>query len=445
MGNNVDMDEDIEDRREFRRRRRKRNQLISYAVIAVILIGIGVGAFFGISTLVNKVNDERHAQELAAQLEELAAQQEEPVAVEAPVETTVPETEEKSLLDEIVDSCIAEMPLEDKVAGLFIITPEALTDTDAVIKAGDTTKERLNAVAIGGLVYFSKNMKSEEQLTEMLNTTTSMSKYPIFLCVDEEGGEVSRLKEAGISVTDVGDMSAIGAAGDTTKAAEAGTTIGTYLSNFGFNVDFAPVADVLSGTDNTVIGNRSFGTDASVVGSMVAAETEAMESVGVSACLKHFPGLGDTTEDTHEGMANTEKTLDDMRASDFVAFQAGIDAGADFVMVSHLSAANVIGDNTPCSLSGVMITDTLRNELGFQGIVVTDALNMTAITDYYSSAEASVQALTAGADMLLMPENYQEAYQGVLDAVNDGTLTEERINESLRRIYRVKYADKVEQ
>lgn len=266
--------------------------------------------------------------------------------------------------------------------------------------------------------------------------------YPVFLAVDEEGGSVSRVAGAGLA-DDVGDMSEIGSTCDPEKAKEAGTTIGTYLSQFGFNVDFAPVADVVS-AENAVIGNRSFGSDPNVVGTMVAAEVQGLQESGVSACLKHFPGIGDTTTDTHDEKAVSEKTLEDMQQTDLPAFQSGIDAGADFVMVSHMSLPNVVGDDTPCSLSGAVISDLLRNQLGYNGIVITDALDMSAITDSYSSAEAAVKAIEAGADMLLMPENFEEAYQGVLDAVQKGTISEDRINESLKRIYRVKYRDRIE-
>lgn len=289
---------------------------------------------------------------------------------------------------------------------------------------------------MGGLIYFSQNIKDAEQLSGMLQNTADWSNYPIFLAVDEEGGSVSRVAEAGLA-ENVGFMSEIGASGDAALAKEAGASIGAYLSGFGFNLDFAPVADVIT-EGNTVIGDRSFGTDVNLVSPMVAAMVEGLQDNGVNACLKHFPGLGDTTEDTHDGLASSEKTLDEFTAQDFPVYQAGIDAGVKFIMVSHLSAPNVVGDNTPASLSSMMITDILRGQLGYQGIVITDAMNMTAITDYYTPEDAAVKALQAGADMILMPEDFQAAYQGVLDAVNNGTLTEERIDESLRRIYRVK-------
>ena len=437
-----EFDEEM-DRREFRRKRRVQNQVIAYIsaviMLAVILAGAGLGIHKGITAW----NDKKEAQELQAQMEEMSANQEDQVVVEAPVETEEPVVEEeKSQLDEIVDACIAEMPLEDKVAGLFIITPEALTGTDVAIKAGDTTKEKLSQYAVGGLIYAKQNIKSADQLKEMISGTQGFSKYPLFSGIDEEGGSVSRIAESGLA-DNVGTMGDIGTSGDPSKAKEAGSAIAAYLSEYGFNLDFAPVADVIL-EGNSIIGDRSFGSNAGDDAAMVSACVEGLQEGNVSACLKHFPGLGSTTEDTHEGMATSEKTKEDFETTDFLSFQGGIDAGADFVMVSHLSVPNITGDNTPSSLSDKMITDILRGELGFNGIVITDAMDMKAVTDYYTSDEAAVKALQAGADMILMPEDFEAAYQGVLDAVNNGTLSEERINESLQRIYRVKYSDKVE-
>lgn len=432
--------EDEIDRREYRRARRKRNQLIAIIVVVVVGLAIVVGGIFGVTRIMKTLNDKKHTEELQAQLEELA--EAEPAVVEAPVEEEPEELTSDDYLNQIADTCISEMSLENKVAGLFMVTPEALTGVDTVIQAGDTTKQKLSEYPVGGLVYFSKNIQSADQLKEMLQTTSNTMIYPVFLAVDEEGGSVARVAGAGLA-DNVGDMSEIGSTCDPEKAKEVGTTIGTYLSELGFNVDFAPVADVASAED-AAIGKRSFGSDPNVVGTMVAAEVQGLQESGVSACLKHFPGIGDTTADTHEESVMSEKTLEDMQQTDLPAFQSGIDAGADFVMVSHISLPNVTGDETPSSLSGTIINDLLRNQLGYDGIVVTDALNMSAITDSYSSAEAAVKAIEAGADMLLMPENFEEAYQGLLEAVQNGTISEDRINESLKRIYRVKYRDRIE-
>ncbi len=441
---NLDKESIIEeiDRREYRHKRRVRNQIIAYVVSAVLLAVIIFGAGVGVHEATKLLNEKKHAQELQAQLEEL--EEEEPVIVEAPEETVEPEVaeeEEIDPLDEIVEGCIAEMPIEDKVAGLFMITPEALTNTDVAVKAGNTTKEKIGQYAVGGLIYFEQNMQSAEQLQEMISATKSFSKYALFFGVDEEGGEVSRIAEKGLA-DNVGSMASIGAEADAAKAKEAGKTIGTYLTQYGFNLNFAPVADVVL-EGNTVLGERSFGNNAGEVAQMVAASVEGFTEGNVSACLKHFPGLGSTLEDTHDGMSVSEKTLEDFETTDFLAFQAGIDAGAEFVMVSHLSVPNITGDNTPSSVSDKMITEVLRGQLGYEGIVITDAMNMAAITDYYTSDEAAIKAIWAGADMILMPEDFETAYTGLLEAVKSGMISEERVNESLRRIYRVKCKDRV--
>ncbi len=439
MARNEMLDDEME-RKIFRHKRRVRNQIISYVVLGIFLIGLITGGFLGIKKLIAVIQDKKQAKE-EEQIEDLSQEETQPM-VEAPEEYAEPESD-TDYLSETVENCIAAMPLEHKIAGLFMITPEALTDMDTVLKAGDTTRGKLEERPVGGLIYFSKNIQSADQLKEMLSNTKNWSTYPIFLGVDEEGGTVSRVAEKGLA-DNVGNMADIGNSGDTAAARDAGAAIGGYLAEYGFNVDFAPVADVIT-EGNTTIGNRSFGTDTAAVASMVSSVVEGLQSQNVSACMKHFPGLGDTSQDTHDGMASTDKTLEDFNQVDFPVYQAGIGAGADFVMVSHLSAEQVTGDKTPASLSEKMITELLRGQLGYEGIVITDAMNMTAITDYFTPDQAAVMALQAGADMILMPEDYETAYQGVLDAVNNGTLSEERINESLRRIFRVKYRDRVEQ
>lgn len=383
----------------------------------------------------------------AKELEEVQAEPEpelppEDMIVEAPPEVVVPTKEEQ--LEEIVVNSISTMPLEDKVAGLFIVTPESLTGVQTVTKAGEGTQKALEQYAVGGLIYFDKNIVDKDQLTEMLANTVPMSKYPIFLAVDEEGGSVSRVADSGIEVIQVDDMASIGAGGDSSVAYETGVTIGSYLSALGFNLNFAPVADVATAEDGGVLGSRTFGMDANVCADMASNVVSGMQSTGVSACLKHFPGLGSAEEDTHDGRVEISKTADEMRASDFIPFQKGIEAGADFVMVSHVTVPAIDSEGLPSSLSGAVITNTLRGELGFNGVVITDALNMSAITEYYTPEEAAVLAIEAGADMLLMPEDFEAAYTGLLTAVQEGRISEERIDESLKRIYRIKRRDDVQ-
>ncbi len=431
------------ERKIYRHKRRVRNQIISYIVITIIFAGLIAGGIIGVRKIVDIINDKKQAEELEKQLEEISNAEDGQQAVEAPSEGLEPEPEEETdWLEVMVEESIAGMTLEDKVAGLFFITPEALTGMDTVTQAGDTTRDKLGEQPVGGLIYSSKNMLDEAQLKEMLQNTKSYSKSAIFLGVEEEGGSVSPVAESGLA-ENVGKMADIGASADASAAQNAGDTIGSYLAGYGFNVNFAPVADVMA-EGNTLIGDRAFGTDQGQVSSMVSAFVEGSQAAGVSTCLKYFPGLGDVTGNASEGMITSDKAIESFMERDFPAYQSGISAGADFVMVSHLSLPNVTGDNTPSSLSGKMVTEILRQQLGFTGIIITDAMNVAAITEYYTADEAAVKALQAGADMIFMPEDYTTAYTGVLEAVQSGSLTEEQINESLRRIFRVKLRDRLE-
>ena len=349
----------------------------------------------------------------------------------------------KTTKTEEVQNIVDSMSLEEKVAQLFLVQPEAIVDIGTATAAGDATKQAINKTPVGGFVYFSDNLQSEQQVQDMLRNVQKYSEdrigLPAFLSVDEEGGTVARVASTGrFDVTDVGDMAKIGASGDVQQAKQAGDTIGTYLSDLGFNLDFAPDADVLTNPDNTVVKKRSFGSDPRVVSDMSLAVAQGLAQHQVYSVYKHFPGHGATAGDTHQGYAYTDKTLDELKQSELIPFENAIQNNAAFIMAAHISAPRVTGDDTPASLSKTMITDILRGQMGYDGIVVTDAMNMGAVTEQYTSAQAAVKALQAGADLVLMPEDFQEAYQGVLDAVKDGTLTEQRINESVTRIVKGK-------
>lgn len=429
------------DKRIVRRRKRMHSQIAAYVTLLLIIgiiIGGGVFAYILLKDNVKPVNNPND--QIAEHLDSLTDNEGDIVTPNFVSAAEEPTPEEK--LDEIIDAAIESMPLEDRVAGLFIVTPEGLTGKDKVTQAGETTQAALTKYAVGGIIYFESNMKSQEKFLEMVQSTAAFSKYPLFLAADEEGGQLSRLAAAGLAEkTD--SAGNIGATNDPANAYNAGAGIAAGMNQFGLNLNLAPVADINT-VEDSAMGDRSYGSDPAVAGSMAASMVSALQENGISACLKHFPGIGSTSQDTHEGMALTERTAEEFRANEFAAFKAGMDAGADFVMVGHISAPALSGDNTPCSLSRVVVTDVLRKELGFDGVIISDALSMTSITEYYTSEQAAVLALKAGCDMILMPEDFEEAYQGVLAAVESGTISEQRINDSLKRIYRIKYADKLE-
>lgn len=358
-------------------------------------------------------------------------------------ENSAPKKSEKELLEEKVQSALDELTTEEKVLQMFIITPEALTGYETVTAAGSATQEKIQSCPVGGLIYMGQNIVDKKQVTGMLAATKDYYEeagLPApFLAVDEEGGRVARVaNNSSFSVTKYEDMAQIGSTGDPTEARLVGETIGGYLSELGFNLDFAPVADVITNPENTVIGDRSFGTDPDLVAQMAVAEAKGLESRNVLPTLKHFPGHGSTAADTHEGYAYTDRTLEELMGSELQPFIAGIEADVPFIMAAHISVPSITGSDIPCSLSEYMLTDVLRGQLGYEGIIITDAMNMGAISNDYSSADAAVTAVQAGADIILMPADFQAAYRGVLSAVQSGEISEERIDESVTRILRVK-------
>lgn len=343
-----------------------------------------------------------------------------------------------------VDERIGAMTLEQKVAQLFIVTPEALVEgVSQVTQAGDMTREGVTAHPVGGIVYFAQNLLDPEQTTTMLANVKQFyadaGNVAPFIAVDEEGGTVVRVADnEAFGAQDVGDASALGSAGDTEAAKRAAEQIADYLMPLGFNLDFAPVADVVDPLRSDTMGLRSFSSDAAVAADMVRAEVEGFRDKKMLCCAKHFPGIGAAAGDSHEGAITIEATNEELETVDLVPFRAAIEAGVPMIMVGHVSLPNIVGDSTPAPLSSAVVQGMLRDSLGYTGIIVTDSLSMGAITDYYTPAEAAVAALKAGCDIPLMPERFDEAYQGVLNAVQAGELTEERIDESLIRILAAK-------
>lgn len=342
-----------------------------------------------------------------------------------------------------IDTLISEMTIEEKVCQLFMITPEALTGVETVTQAGDLTRNAFNEYPVGGIIYFAQNLIDPEQTRAMLSATKQYamerSGIPVLLSVDEEGGEVARVSSnPAFGISPIGNMSEIGASGDTQAAYQVGSQIGAYLSDLGFNMDAAPDADVLTNPENEVVRYRSFGSDPQLVASMAEAELNGLQDQGMIGLYKHFPGHGGTTADSHAGYAYVNETLAELQSGALVPFQSGIDSGVRVIMVSHIACPNVTGNDIPATLSGMMVTELLRQEMGFDGVVITDALNMGAITESYTPDQAAVAALEAGVDILLMPQDFQTAYNGVLQAVQNGTITEERINKSVSRILEVK-------
>ncbi len=397
-------------------------------------------------TNVNSFSEEAESPNLSENTEKNSEESaKEGSSLETAEETVSSESPKSNpLLDNEVQTILDNMTLEDKIAQLFILYPETLVSgVNRVTAAGEMTREAFDRRPVGGLIYMRQNLESREQVQTMLSDfqeiSLSRTGLPAFLCVDEEGGKVTSVggTEA-LAIPRGEDMADIGARNHPEEAYQKGEFIGGYLSELGFNVDFAPVADVLSNPENTVVKKRSFGADPKLVTAMTAAFAEGLQSKGILGSYKHFPGHGATAGDTHKGYSYTDKTLEELKACELLPFIDGISRDIPMIMVGHISLPKVIGDDTPASLSSYIMTDLLREELGYKGIIITDALAMKAVIDEYSSDEAAVRALEAGADILLLPEDFELAFQGVLQAVNEGRLSGERIDQSLQRIIRQK-------
>ena len=356
-----------------------------------------------------------------------------------------PESLDDITMEGLVSEVLGEMTLEQKIGQLFIVSTDSL-DFNAETKMTDAMKANIEKYQPGGVIFFSFNLtntnkvaNNRKRLQRFIRKMQKNSTVPLFISVDEEGGTVARIANSGgMGTTKFPSMSEIGATGDISQAYNVGATIGQEISALGFNLNFAPVADISTNTENTEIGARSFGSDPALVADMVSEEVRGLQENGVSATLKHFPGQGDSGDDTHKGFVNLDVTIDRLRDVEFQPFEAGIDAGADLVMMSHVAVRNITQNEVPASLSSLMVTDILREELQFDGVIITDAMNMKIITKFYDAGEAAVMAIEAGNDMILMPDDFVSAFEAVRDAVEEGRLTERQIDQAVSRILTVK-------
>lgn len=353
-----------------------------------------------------------------------------------------------------VEEMLRKMTLREKVGQLFFVRPEALDPdihwenppTDlAPLKlqeVNEKMKRQNKSYPVGGIILYDWNINDEAQLAKFLPQLKALNGKPL-ICIDEEGGRVARLaNNPNFHVKKYESMAAIGATGNPANAYECGNTIGTYLKRYGFDIDFAPVADVNTNPDNIIIGKRAFSDDPAVAAPMVVNYLQGLKDAGIVGCIKHFPGHGDVKTDTHYGYAQTQKTWAEMLSCEMVTFRAGINWGCQLVMTAHIGAPKVIGSDIPSTMSSVMLQNKLRGELGYRNIIVTDALEMGAITKQYTNVDAVLGCLQAGVDIVLCPKEYAEVFDAVVKAVENGTISETRLNDSVRRILRLKYLKK---
>ena len=337
----------------------------------------------------------------------------------------------KETVDEEI-SAITGMSLEEKIGQMIFAGIEG-------VELSEETKQLISTDKVGGFIFFKDNLKKTDQTVELLNALKAESKnekFPLFLGVDQEGGRVTRLP----GLINLPTNEEIGKQQNENFSYNIGSLLGRELNAFGFNMNFAPVLDVNSNRKNPVIGDRSFGGDAETVSKLGIQTMKGIQSENVIAVVKHFPGHGDTAVDSHIELPIIPKTMDDLNKLELIPFKEAIVRGADVVMVAHILLPE-IDPNLPSSMSYEIITGILREQLQFEGVIMTDDLTMNAITGNYEIGRAAVEAVKAGNDIVLIAHDYanvNQVIEAITKAVKVGEISEERIDASVNRILLLK-------
>ncbi len=333
---------------------------------------------------------------------------------------------------EVIRTQMEQLTLEQKIAQMFIVSYQK--------ESIDEQLESILSLKPGGFILFKDNFTTYENTLQLIETIKNSAYIPMWIAVDQEGGRVQRLTPTEqLQATLIPSMAVLGKTKDTRLAYEVGTVISEELRVFDVNMDFAPVLDVVEDPNNQVIGDRSFGSDPNIVADMGISLGKGLEDHHVLAVYKHFPGHGATITDSHYELPVITKSKEELYAVDLVPFQKAIDQGAKVMMIGHLAVPSLTGDDTPASLSKPVITDLLKTKMGFQGLVITDALNMKALTDHYTEKQIYEMAISAGVDILLMPSDLERAITYVKESIQEGIITEEQINQSVEKILKFKY------
>ncbi len=327
---------------------------------------------------------------------------------------------------------LSDLSLEEKVGQMIFAGIKGTVVTDE-------TKKIISTDQVGGIIFFKDNLKDGNQSVALLNAIkeeNTNNKVPLFLGVDEEGGRVSRLP----GLTKLPANEDLGKRNDPSLSYDIGKLLGKELSAFGFNLDFAPVMDINSNPENPVIGDRSFGTDAQIVSELGLQTMEGIRSEHVIPVVKHFPGHGDTAVDSHKELPIIQKSLKDLHALELIPFIQAIEQGAEVIMIGHILLPKI--DSTyPASVSEKIISGLLREQLDYEGIIITDDMTMKAILNTTEISEAAVSAVKAGNDIVLVARDYaniKKAKDAILHAIEAGEITEQRIDESVKRILSIK-------
>ena len=342
-----------------------------------------------------------------------------------------------ALTDPEIDTMIAEMTIEEKVGQLIMVGFEGT-------QPNETIETHIRERFVGGIVLFSRNIETPQQTAELTNQLQRLAEMttrqiPLLIGIDQEGGWVMRLKEGATVLP--GNM-ALGATDSTELAERAGEITAVELAAVGVNLNFAPVMDVNNNPQNPVIDRRSFGESPELVSRLGVAYIHGLQGNGVLGTAKHFPGHGDTTVDSHFDLPTVNHNRERIHALELHPFRAAIDADVAAIMTAHIVYPTFDADR-PATLSPAILTDLLRKELGFDGLIITDDMEMKAIDDRYRSGEAAVMAVEAGTDIVMVlwsPTKQVEVFDALLSAVKSGRISQARLDQSVKRILKSKRA-----
>lgn len=343
-----------------------------------------------------------------------------------------PKTEEQKLMQQIEDT-LNQLSLEEKIAQMIIISDNNTTMTEPL-------KTKLETYQPGGFIFFKNNFTNLEDSLQLIENIKNTARIPMFLSIDQEGGRVQRItSDVDLKITDIPPMSEVGNKNSEQLAFQIGNLIAEELRVFQLNMNFAPVLDIFSNPQNKVIYNRSFGNNSKIVSSMGIAVAKGMKEKGIIPVYKHFPGHGDTSVDSHLDLPILTKTKQELKDLELIPFENAIADGADIIMIGHLAVPEITNSNIPASLSSELITGLLKEEMGFDGLVITDALNMKALTKNYTESEIYELAINARVDLLLMPESLESAIEEIKKSCEKNTIKVEQIDNSVRKILKLKY------
>nr|ALY05898.1 beta-gucosidase-like protein [Brevibacillus thermoruber] len=335
---------------------------------------------------------------------------------------------------DVIGRAIAGMTLEEKVGQMMMPDFRKWNGAD-VNRMLPEIEALVKKYHIGGVILFRENVVDTAQTVRLVHDyQQAAEKFGLLVTIDQEGGIVTRLSQG----TDTPGNMALGAARSTELAYQVGSVIGRELAALGLNTNFAPVMDVNNNPDNPVIGVRSFGEDPKLVADLGVAYIKGLQQNGVAATAKHFPGHGDTAVDSHLGLPEVPHDKERLMNVELYPFKQAMEAGVDAIMTAHVTFPAVKTERRPATLSRRVLQGLLREDLGFDGVITTDAMNMQAIADHFGPVDAAIRAVQAGADIVLMPIGLEEVTNGVLKAVRDGTISEKRIDQSVRRIFTLK-------